>query len=80
MEHLHPKMKVTIMISILSAMLFVALNQTIIGTVLPRIVSDLGGIEYFNWVFTIFMLTSSITAVLVGKLSDNYGRRPFLLF
>jgi EmrB/QacA subfamily drug resistance transporter len=79
MEHLDHKKKITIMIAIMSAMLFAALNQTIVGTALPRIVSDLGGIEYFNWVFTIFMLTSSITAILVGKLSDIYGRKPFIL-
>ncbi|MFD1735227.1 MDR family MFS transporter [Bacillus salitolerans] len=79
MEHLDTKKKITIMIAIMSAMLFAALNQTIVGTALPRIVSDLGGIEYFNWVFTIFMLASSVTAILVGKLSDIYGRKPFIL-
>ncbi|MFZ3590994.1 MDR family MFS transporter [Bacillus sp. DJP31] len=79
MEDLDKKTKITIMIAIMSAMLFAALNQTIVGTALPRIVSDLGGIEYFNWVFTIFMLTSSVTAILVGKLSDIYGRKPFIL-
>ncbi|MBM7662553.1 EmrB/QacA subfamily drug resistance transporter [Bacillus mesophilus] len=79
MENLDHKRKITIMIAIMSAMLFAALNQTIVGTALPRIVSDLGGIEYFNWVFTIFMLTSSVTAILVGKLSDIYGRKPFIL-
>jgi EmrB/QacA subfamily drug resistance transporter len=73
------KKKITIMIAIMAAMLFAALNQTIVGTALPRIVSDLGGMEYFNWVFTIFMLTSSVTAILVGKLSDIYGRKPFIL-
>ncbi|WP_456276702.1 MDR family MFS transporter [Bacillus sp. AK128] len=79
MEHLDQKKKIAIMIAIMSAMLFAALNQTIVGTALPRIVSDLGGIKYFNWVFTIFMLTSSVTAILVGKLSDIYGRKPFIL-
>jgi EmrB/QacA subfamily drug resistance transporter len=79
MEHLELRRKVIIMISIMAAMLFAALNQTIVGTSLPKIIADLGGIEYYNWVFTIFMLTSSITAVLVGKLSDIYGRKPFIL-
>lgn len=79
MEHLEKRQKITIMIAIMASMLFAALNQTIIGTVMPRIVSALGGIQYFNWVFTIFMLTSSITTVLVGKLSDIYGRKIFIL-
>ncbi|MCP3029398.1 MDR family MFS transporter [Halobacillus sp. A5] len=79
MEHLDHKQKVTIMIAIMAAMLFAALNQTIIGTALPIIVADIGGMNYFNWVFTIYMLSSSITAILVGKLSDTYGRKPFIL-
>ncbi|AZB43239.1 DHA2 family efflux MFS transporter permease subunit [Bacillus sp. FJAT-42376] len=79
MEHLDQRRKVTIMIAIMAAMLFAALNQTIVGTALPKIVAELGGFEYYSWVFTIFMLTSSITSILVGKLSDIYGRKPFIL-
>ncbi|MDA8352044.1 MAG: MDR family MFS transporter [Firmicutes bacterium] len=79
MEHLDMRQKLTIMLAIMASMLFAALNQTIVGTALPRIVTELGGMEYFNWVFTIFMLTSSVTAILVGKLSDIYGRKPFIL-
>ena len=79
MEHLEHKQKVTIMIAIMAAMLFAALNQTIVGTALPIIVADIGGMDYFSWVFTIYMLTTSITAILVGKLSDTYGRKPFIL-
>ncbi|WP_064091320.1 MDR family MFS transporter [Rossellomorea aquimaris] len=79
MEHLEHRKKVMIMIAIMSAMLFAALNQTIVGTALPKIISEIGGMEYYSWVFTIFMLTSSVTAILVGKLSDMYGRKPFIL-
>ncbi|CAN7358883.1 MDR family MFS transporter [Rossellomorea sp. LjRoot5] len=79
MEHLEHRKKVLIMIAIMSAMLFAALNQTIVGTALPKIISEIGGMDYYSWVFTIFMLTSSITAILVGKLSDMYGRKPFIL-
>ncbi|MFD1433492.1 DHA2 family efflux MFS transporter permease subunit [Kroppenstedtia eburnea] len=79
MEHLDMRKKVTIMLAIMASMLFASLNQTIVGTSLPRIVTVLGGIEYFNWVFTIFMLASSVTAILVGKLSDIYGRKIFIL-
>lgn len=79
MEELDLKKKITIMIAIMAAVLFVALNQTIIGTALPMIVADIGGIHYFNWVFTAYMLATSVTAILVGKLSDIYGRKPFIL-
>lgn len=79
MEHLDHKKKIMIVLAIMSAMLFAALNQTIVGTALPKIISELGGMEYYSWVFTIYMLTSSVTSVLVGKLSDLYGRKPFIL-
>ncbi|GAA0371683.1 MDR family MFS transporter [Bacillus horti] len=79
MEHLDQKKKISIMLAIMAAMLFAALNQTIVGTALPKIVGELGGFEYYSWVFTSFMLASSVTAILVGKLSDTYGRKPFIL-
>jgi EmrB/QacA subfamily drug resistance transporter len=79
MYHLDLKRKITIMIAVMAAMLFASLNQTIVGTALPRIVAELGGMEYFSWVFTVSMLTSTVTAGLVGKLSDIYGRKPFIL-
>ncbi|WP_163100882.1 MDR family MFS transporter [Peribacillus alkalitolerans] len=79
MEHLEHKKKLAIMLAIMSAMLFAALNQTIVGTALPKIIATLGGMEYYSWVFTMYMLTSSVTAILVGKLSDIYGRKPFIL-
>lgn len=78
-EELDLKKKITIMIAIMASLLFVALNQTIVGTALPMIVADIGGIHYFNWVFTVYMLASSVTAILVGKLSDIYGRKNFIL-
>ena len=79
MKHLSQRKKITILIAIMVSLLFVSLNQTIVGTALPRIVADLGGMDLFNWVFTIFMLTSSVTAILVGKLSDIYGRKRFII-
>ncbi|WP_053377108.1 MDR family MFS transporter [Paenibacillus sp. FJAT-27812] len=79
MEQLTQKKKVTIMIALMAAMFFAAINQTIVSTAMPRIIAILGGIEYYTWVITIYMLTSTIATVLVGKLSDIYGRKPFLL-
>jgi EmrB/QacA subfamily drug resistance transporter len=78
-EHLSHKQKMTIMAAIVASLLFAALNQTIVGNIMPRIIAELKGMEYFQWVFTIYMLTSSITVILVGKLSDIYGRKPFIL-
>ncbi|WP_100407119.1 MDR family MFS transporter [Bacillus solitudinis] len=79
MEHLEQRQKVIIMIAVMSAMFFAAINMTIVGTSLPKIISQIGGMNYFEWVFTIYMLTSTITAMLVGRLSDIYGRKVFIL-
>ncbi|MFS0724074.1 MDR family MFS transporter [Paenibacillus sp. 1P07SE] len=67
------------MIAIMAAMFFAAINQTIVSTAMPRIASLLNGMDLYTWVITIYMLTSTIATVLVGKLSDIYGRKPFLL-
>ena len=56
-----------------------ALDQTIVATALPRIVSDLGGLSSYSWVFTSYMLATTVTVPLYGKLGDIYGRRPLLL-
>jgi len=79
-HELEHRKKISIMVAIMAAMLFAALNQTIIGTALPHIITALGGLEYFSWVFTAYLLAASIPAVIVGRLSDIYGRKPFILF
>ncbi|RJX37665.1 DHA2 family efflux MFS transporter permease subunit [Paenibacillus pinisoli] len=79
MEHLSHKRKITIMMAIIMAMFFSAINQTIVSTAMPRIIAVLSGMEYYSWVITIYMLTSTLATVLVGKLSDIYGRKPFIL-
>jgi len=79
MESFDKKKKITVMLTIMLAMFFASLSQTIVDTALPRIVADLGGMDYYTWIFTIYMLATSITVILVGKLSDIYGRRLFLL-
>jgi EmrB/QacA subfamily drug resistance transporter len=57
-----------------------ALDQTVVGTALPRIITDLGGNELYTWAFTAYLLTSTISGPLYGKLSDLFGRRPIFLF
>jgi len=61
-------------------LLLAALDQTIVATALPRIVSDVGGITQYSWVFTAYMLTSTVTVPLYGKLGDAYGRKYLFLF
>ena len=57
-----------------------ALDQTVVGTALPRIITDLGGNGLYTWAFTAYLLTATISGPLYGKLSDLFGRRPILLF
>ncbi|MDT8331636.1 MDR family MFS transporter [Roseomonas gilardii] len=56
-------------------MILAALDQNIVNTALPRIVADLGGASHLSWVVTAFLLTSTATTPLYGKLSDMYGRK-----
>lgn len=79
MEHLSYKHKVTIMIAIMMSMFFASINQTIVGVALPRIIAKLNGMDYYTWIMTIYLLTSTISTILVGKLSDIYGRKYFIL-
>jgi EmrB/QacA subfamily drug resistance transporter len=61
------------------ALLLAALDQTIVATALPRVVSDLGGITQYSWVFTAYMLGSTVTVPLYGKLGDVHGRKPLFV-
>ncbi|HET9682346.1 MAG TPA: MDR family MFS transporter, partial [Candidatus Limnocylindrales bacterium] len=56
-----------------------ALDQTIVGPVLPHIVTDLKGADYYTWVVTAYLLTSTVTVPIYGKLSDLYGRKRLLM-
>jgi EmrB/QacA subfamily drug resistance transporter len=73
------RQKLEILGAVLLGLFLVALDQTIVGTALPRIVTDLGGNDLYTWVVTIYLLTSTITVPFYGKLSDLYGRRPMLM-
>ena len=74
-----PFEKRIILIGTLTALFVAAMNQTTVTTALPAIIGDLGGLNLFSWVFTAFMLTSTTTMPLAGKLSDMFGRKPFFL-
>ena len=69
-----PRLRFVLAGSLLSMML-AALDQNIVNTALPRMAGDLGGMAHLSWVVTAFMLTSTTTTPLYGKLSDQYGRR-----
>ena len=57
-----------------------ALDQTVVGTALPTIITDLGGNGLYTWAITAYLLTATISGPLYGKISDLFGRRPVFLF
>ena len=79
MLNLPIRQKVTIMLAVMSGMLLAALDQTIVATALPRIVSELHGLRDLSWVVTAYLLTSTIAVPISGKLSDIYGRKKLFL-
>jgi EmrB/QacA subfamily drug resistance transporter len=68
-----------ILSGLMVAMFLAAVNQTIVATAGPAIVGELGALSSLPWIFSSFMLTSTATVPLYGKLSDLYGRRPLML-
>ena len=68
----------TILIGLMLVLTLGALDQNIVATALPRIVGDLGDASRLSWIVTAYVLASTITMPLYGKLSDQYGRKPLL--
>ncbi len=73
-SHVAPNVMVSIG-ALLLGMLLAALDQTIVSTALPTIVSELGGMEHLSWVVTAYMLAATAATPLWGKLGDQYGRK-----
>src|SRR4051794_32248476 len=76
LEH---KARMRILGAVMVGIFLAALDQTVVGTALPRIISDLSGNELYTWAITAYLLTSTISGPIYGKLSDLYGRRPIFL-
>ncbi|TMD61493.1 MAG: MFS transporter [Chloroflexi bacterium] len=67
------------MVGVLLVMLLASLDQTIVGTAMPRIITDLQGFDRYAWVTTAYLLTSTVMVPIYGKLSDIFGRKPIFL-
>lgn len=79
LANISTRQKVLVMLAVMSGMLLAALDQTIVATALPRIVSDLHGLKDLSWVVTAYLLTSTISVPISGKLSDIFGRKKMFL-
>ncbi len=75
----HP-VRMRVLGAVMVGVFLAALDQTVVGTALPRIITDLGGNGLYTWAFTAYLLTATISGPLYGKLSDLFGRRPVFLF
>src|SRR6266496_2928370 len=71
--------KVIVLIAVLSGMFLAALDQTIVGTALPKILAEFNALEKLSWVVTAYLLASTVAVPISGKMSDIYGRRKLLL-
>lgn len=69
----------TVFIALMLGMFLAALDQTIVSTALPTIVGDLGGLNHLSWVVTSYLLASTVSTPLYGKLGDMLGRKPVFL-
>ncbi|MDQ6875093.1 MAG: MFS transporter [Actinomycetota bacterium] len=74
------KQVLVVMSGLMLGVLLAALDQTIVATALPRIVGDFRGLEHLSWVVTAYLLTSTASTPLYGKISDLYGRKPVFQF
>ena len=78
-----PRMRGFALISVIAALMLTlfleALDQTIVGTALPRIIEELHGLDRYSWVVTAYILATMTMIPIVGKLSDQFGRKWFLL-
>ncbi len=77
--HVDHRARIEILGAIMLGLFLSALDQTIVGPILPRVVGELHGSDYYTWVVTAYLLTSTVTVPIYGKLSDLFGRRPMLM-
>jgi EmrB/QacA subfamily drug resistance transporter len=65
--------------ALLTGLAMAALEMTVVSTAMPTVIGDLGGIRHYSWVFTAYLLSSTVTVPFYGKLADLYGRKPIML-
>jgi EmrB/QacA subfamily drug resistance transporter len=76
---LEGRARLEVVFAIMLALFLGALDQTVVGVALPTIIGQLGGADLYTWTVTAYLLTSTVTIPIYGKLSDLYGRKPMLL-
>jgi EmrB/QacA subfamily drug resistance transporter len=69
--------RLAVTLGVITGMFLAALEATVVGTAMPTVIASLGGLNHYSWVFSAYLITSTITVPVWGKLSDLYGRRLF---
>ncbi|MBC7898831.1 MAG: MFS transporter [Saprospiraceae bacterium] len=70
-----PKRRWAVTGGVMTGMFIAALEATVVGTAMPTVIATLGGLNHYSWVFSAYLVTSTVTVPVWGKLSDLYGRR-----
>ncbi|GAC1655640.1 MAG: multidrug efflux MFS transporter MdtP [Candidatus Dormibacteraceae bacterium] len=70
---------ILVTVGVMLALLLAALDQTIVGTAMPKIIAELNGFDRYAWVTTAYLVTSTVMVPIAGKLGDLFGRKPFIL-
>jgi EmrB/QacA subfamily drug resistance transporter len=76
---LTPSQQKTVTLGVMLGLFLGALESTVVGTAMPTVIASLGGLHIYSWVFSAYILTSTVTVPLWGRLSDLYGRKRFIL-
>lgn len=76
---LSPKRRKAVTLGVMVGLFLAAMEATVVGTAMPTVISSLGGLHIYSWVFSLYLLTSTVTIPVWGKLSDLYGRKKFYM-
>jgi EmrB/QacA subfamily drug resistance transporter len=78
-RELSTRQKTLATLGVMLTLLLVALDQTVVGTAMPRIIAELNGLSVYAWVTTAYLVASTVVVPVAGKLGDMFGRKPFIL-
>src|SRR2546423_8099481 len=76
---LSPTRRRVVTAGVMLGMFLAALEATVVGTAMPTIIAKLGGLDHYSWVFSAYLLTSTVTVPVLGRFSDLFWRRPLYL-
>src|SRR5205085_7887478 len=77
-ELLNSRQRMLVLLSLILCTAVNALDASIVAPAMPHVLADLGGFHLISWVFTAYLLPSTVVVAIVGKVSDMMGRKPFL--